>query len=633
MYRRDLRDTDFDGLLADMAVADAAVQALPAPSGDRIAYAKDREGQVDLWLLEDGADSRLTPDGVLAMRYGRDDPRWFDWSPNGDRIVYVDADGTATTVDVETGATRALTRHDAADLAVAWSPDGDDIAVVTDAFSRRSLAFVGPGGDRIEAVADDEYLYGAPRWYGRGVIATRSTHRDLFDYEAGLVGADRESVETLFTEEAVRAASPRPRPGHQQVAFVHDASGYDAVYLTDGAAVREVYAIDGAEVADPAWHDDGDRLAVTVTEDATVSVHVVDVAPVDDLGAVDPGEPLAEGVEVAAEGDHHTAPRWDGDDLLAVADTPARPPAVRNLGFDYQVTPAGVVGLDERVPAPETTTYESGDREVQAVVYPPAADASTDSVPLLVKPHGGPTSFDRLGFDHRAAYFAALGYAVVLPNYRGSDGYGRAFRMANDGDWGGEDLADVVRAADAVADRYDAVDGSRAGIFGGSGGGLMTVNALCRSDRFLAGAAFYGVYDYESFVDDTDDVGWQLMKRELGDLSTDLANYRDASPLRHVEELEAPLLVLHGEDDARVPISQSEQLVAKLESHRKRYEFQRYEGEPHGFGKRENVVDAYTRVADLFAKYLGTAPDDGSSRPHHGNDAENGNGNENGNEH
>ena len=83
-----------------------------------------------------------------------------------------------------------------------------------------------------------------------------------------------------------------------------------------------------------------------------------------------------------------------------------------------------------------------------------------------------------------------------------------------------------------------------------------------------------------------------------------------------VPDIDDPLMVLHGEEDARVPISQSEQLVAELERHDVRHELRRYEGEPHGFGEREHVVDAYTRVADLFAKYLRRLPDDGSSRPY-----------------
>jgi dipeptidyl aminopeptidase/acylaminoacyl peptidase len=627
VYRRDLRDTSVDGLLADAATADAVVQAAPVPGRDALATAVAREGQVDLWLLDrsgGGTDAtRLTGRGVLAMRYGRGDQRWFHPAPDGSAVAFLTADGDVATVDLETGVVERATTHDDPDLAVAWSPDGEDLAVVTDHFSRASLALADPGGGRLEALADDEFLYGDPWWDGERVVATRSTHRDLFDYGAALVRADRDGVEALFAEDAVRVQNPRPRPGNDEVAFVHDGSGFDAVYATDGDGVRQLAAVEDAEVADPAWRADGDALAVTVTTGPRAHVHLLN-----DVGAAG-GRDAAGDLRRVTEGKaFFTAPRFDGDELLAVGETAGHPPAVQSVHDGdapvddaapvpgRRVSPWTVAGLDDRIPTPETITYDSGDREIEAVVYPPADDAAPGSVPALVKPHGGPTAFDRFRFDWRAGYLAALGYAVVLPNYRGSDGYGRAFRMANDRDWGGGDLDDVVAAADALADAYDAVDGDRAGIYGGSGGGLMTVNALGRTDRFDAGAAFYGVYDYESFVDDTDDVGWQLMKRELGDLATDVENYRDASPMRHVETVEAPLLVLHGEEDARVPTSQSEQLVEQLEAHGKRHELQRYDDEPHGFGGREAVVDAYTRVADLFAKYLRVDPDDGTSQPH-----------------
>lgn len=626
MYRRDLRDTDYDGLLADAAVADRVVQAAVGPDG-RIAYAKNRELTTDLWLAADGDDVRLTSEGVSAMRYGRTDARWLDWSPNGDRIAFVTADAELATVDADTGAVEVLTDLAGGISGLAWGDPG--IAVVTDGFSRASLAVVSPDGDRVGAIANDEFLYADPHWQGESVVATRSRHADLFDYEAALVrvpldadGAGDEAVTELFAEPGVRAACPRPRPGDDAVvAFVHDGSGFDAAYGLDAERDEPapLYAVPETEIAAPEWDDGGDRLAVTATKDGRAHVHAVDVEePLADAGPGADADPeSADGATVLAAGDAiHGAPRWDGDRVVSVRETPTEPPAVVDAASGERLTPSATAGLPARLPAPEAFTYDSDGTEIHAMVHPPEPGVEPDSIPLLVKPHGGPTAFDGFGFDHRAAYFAALGYAVVRPNYRGSDGFGRAFRMANDGDWGGGDLDDVIRAADATAARYDAVDGDRVGVFGGSGGGLMTVNALGNSDRFRAGAAFYGVYDYETFVDDTDDVGWQLLKRELGDFVNDLDAYRDASPIRTVPDIDDPLMVLHGEEDARVPISQSEQLVEELERHDVRHELRRYEGEPHGFGKREHVLDAYTRVADLFAKYLCKLPDDGSSRPY-----------------
>jgi len=623
MYRRDLRDTSRDGLLADMATADLAVQAAPSPDDDRIAYARTREDQTDLWLHEDGADARLTSEGVTAMRRGRGDTQWLAWGPDGDRIAFVDAAGTLSTVDADTGEVETLTHHDDPDPGLAWGAPG--IAAVTNAVSRAALVLVDPDTGSQRVLADDDYLYNDPRWGDDALYAIRAPHRSLFDFESELVrfpiedGTVAADPELVVAEDAVRVQTPRPHPDGDGVAFVHDANGFDEIHYADGEAVAAaedgsvetttVHAAAETEVGAPAWHPAGDRLAFTATAAGRSYVGVT---------ALD-GD-----ADLLSEADaFHTAPVWLDGDVYTVRGDPTTPPQVWNASAGEPAIETGSVGFHERLARPTEFTFRSGGREIHTIVYPPVGGfpEEPDSVPVLVHPHGGPTAFDDFGWDYRSQYFAALGYAVAMPNYRGSDGYGRAHRMANDDDWGGGDLDDVIDAAEATADAFPAVDGDRAGIFGGSGGGLMTVNALGNTDAYDAGAAFYGVYDYETFVDDTDDVGWQLMKRELGDLATDLANYREASPIRDVPDIQDPVLVLHGEEDTRVPLSQSEQLCEELEKHGKRHELQSYAEEPHGFSQRENVVDAYTRVADLFAKYLRLDPDDGSSRPHRPDEA------------
>lgn len=615
MYRRDLRDTQTDDLLTDAATAEMAEQAVPEPQGDRLAVAASREHRTDLWLVDGDETRKLTSRGVLAQRYTHLDPRWFDWHPEGESVVYAgEVDGSLSiwTVDVETGEKTRVTHHEANDGGPRYSPDGEEIVFVTDYRSPGALAVASTEGRRVEVLREDEYLYADPRWADDETLyAVRTRHRDLQDRASQVVRVGRDGeVEEVFAADSVNAYAPRPRPDSDELVFVHDASGFDAVYVTgpDHHEPEQLLAESGTDFGAPAWDEAGETLAVTATRQGNVDVRTV----------TRDGE-----VETLTDepGDRYF-PEWHGGDVLAVEAGPNTPPEVRNLSTGERVAGRPPVGLESQFVEPETITYDStGGVEIHAMVYLPegAAGGDPDSIPLIVHPHGGPTAFDGYEYNYRAQYFAAQGYAVIEPNYRGSSGFGREFRNRNDFAWGEGDLDDVVNAADALADAYPAVDPDRAGIFGGSGGGLMTVNALGRSDRFDAGAAFYGVYDYETFMDDTDDVGWRLMKRELGFPATDMENYREASPIQAVEDIDAPLLVLHGEQDVRVPISQSEQLVDELEKHGKTYEFQTYD-EPHGFLKRENVLDAYSRVADLFAKYLQVDPDDGSSRPHRKDD-------------
>ncbi len=240
MYRRNMRDTSADTLLHEVALADHVAQARPEPGGDRIAFTVTREHRTDLWVAE-GADSeprRLTGHGAVAMRYTHTDPKWFDWHPDGGKIVYTSPAGGSLslwTVDVETGEKRQLTHHDEDDFYPAFSPDGSEIAFVTDHASRGALAVTSADGSRFELLCDDEFLYGDPQWVGDELYAIRARHRDLQDRATEIVCIGRDgSLDVVFSEVGVNAFAPRPRPNSpDEIAFVHDRTGYNAIYLLD----------------------------------------------------------------------------------------------------------------------------------------------------------------------------------------------------------------------------------------------------------------------------------------------------------------------------------------------------------------------------------------------------------------
>ncbi len=229
-----------------------------------------------------------------------------------------------------------------------------------------------------------------------------------------------------------------------------------------------------------------------------------------------------------------------------------------------------------------------------------------EAPPLIVSVHGGPTAVASPAFKLNHLFWTSRGFAVLDINYRGSTGFGRAYRRSLYGYWGLYDVEDAVAGAAWLA-RQGLADPERLIIRGGSAGGLTTLSALAFHDTFSAGASYYGVSDIEALAKDTHKFESRYLDQLIGPYPERIDLYRARSPIHHLEGFNAPLLLLQGLDDPIVPPNQSEMIYEALKARGVPAEYLAFEGESHGFRKAENQIRALEAERDFYSRVLGLA--------------------------
>lgn len=286
-----------------------------------------------------------------------------------------------------------------------------------------------------------------------------------------------------------------------------------------------------------------------------------------------------------------------------------------------KVTRFSLASIDPaRLPKTQIVSYRSEDGTVvSAVLWMPFNLSRDGRVPGVVIAHGGPTAQTKDSFDQTAIALVTRGYAVIAPNPRGSSGYGMAFQKGNVRDLGGGDLVDIVYGAKFLA-ATGYVDARKIGITGGSYGGYLTLMALGRTpDVWAAGVEQYGIVNWFSMWENGSPQLRHYQEGLIGHPVKDKAIYNRASPLTYLRNTKAPMLVLQGRNDLRVPMEQAVEVVDILKSVGRTVDAHYYAGEGHGFSKRENQIDALERTVAWFDRYLkGVAPTSlQTSGPHH----------------
>lgn len=281
----------------------------------------------------------------------------------------------------------------------------------------------------------------------------------------------------------------------------------------------------------------------------------------------------------------------------------------RLSGEELRLTSWNKAAMEELdISFPETFWFDSTDGDsIQGWMLRPPALPQGAKAPLVLVIHGGPHAMYAPTYSHELQTLASAGYAVLYVNPRGSFGYGQSFAQSCRGDFGGGDYRNLMDAVDVALERFDFVDATRLGVMGGSYGGLMTNWIISQNNRFQAAVSQRCISNWLSFYG-TSDIGISYTEGIVGGNPWEQqALLLGKSPLTYVSSVKAPVLIMHGEQDFRCPVGQSDEWYTALKRLGKQTKLIRYPGSNHAFlksGKPSYRVEALREVNAWLDKHL-----------------------------
>ncbi|MFV0425715.1 MAG: S9 family peptidase [Beutenbergiaceae bacterium] len=307
------------------------------------------------------------------------------------------------------------------------------------------------------------------------------------------------------------------------------------------------------------------------------------------------------------------------DRVVFVGSHPHQPSAVVELNLaegstDILASAAAAVLPPESISIAEPVSWQTTDgASAHGFFYPPTlagiiGPAGTKP-PLLVFIHGGPTGAADPGFSVSIQFWTTRGFAVLDVNYAGSTGYGRQYRERLDGSWGVADVADCATGAGAMA-QEGRVDPARMAIRGGSAGGFTALAALASTDTFAAGTSRYGIADLAALAQQTHKFESRYLDRLIGPYPQTGAVYTERSPLRHVEHIGVPVLLLQGSQDRVVPPAQSVAMAQALRERHIPVAYIEFPDEGHGFRAAPAIAQALESELAFYGQVFGFTPAD-----------------------
>lgn len=390
--------------------------------------------------------------------------------------------------------------------------------------------------------------------------------------------------------------------------FVSDRSGWWNIYSWRDGVVKPVLEM-AAEFGMPQWvfrmstyaFQSPDRIICTYTQEGTWHLASLDTG----TGKLEPIETPYSEISSLQAGAGRVA---------FLGGSPTEPSAVVQLDLATQqqsvLRRSSVVPIDTGyLSVPQAIAFPTTNGQTAyALFYPPQnrdyKAPEGELPPLRVKIHGGPTASASSTFNLSIQYWTSRGFGILDVNYRGSTGYGRAYRQQLEGEWGIADVDDCVYGARYLAEQ-GLVDGDRLTISGGSAGGYTTLCALTFRDAFKAGASYYGVSDLTALAKDTHKFESRYLDGLIGPYPERRDLYIERSPIHFTDRLSRPVIFFQGLEDKVVPPNQAEVMVDALRAKGVPVAYVPFEGEQHGFRRAENIKRSLEGELYFYSRVFG----------------------------